>query len=189
MNVRSSLNRIVTGLVLGLALGAVGGAHAESAPDEAALRATVQAAVWPADIVRAADRLLQADPSDLELRAVRDQAAQARQLLRRNDVRLYRSAFVAADGGSADDLRRAALGDADAAVRLALASRGHDAAHGTQRYVGWLQFASLLGQREASYTLARHFRASDEPLLAAQYEALALAQGYEPALALDHSRK
>jgi hypothetical protein len=55
--------------------------------------------------------------------------------------------------------------------------------------VGWLQLASLLGDDRASYELALHFRRTDQLVLAARYEAVALALGYQPAAGLDHVRK
>jgi len=160
---------------------------------EPALRAAVEQAVWPGDIVRAADQYLRAFPegSDAaEVQALRQRAGDAWRLVSRNDVRLYRSAFTPREGGeSPQDMRLAALGDRDAAVRLAHASRRIDDAQGTQRFVGWLQLASMLGDERASYELALHFRRTDQPILAARYEAVALALGYQPAPGLDHARK
>jgi len=157
--------------------------------DEAMLRDAVTHACWPGDIVRAADRYLVAFPSGdavAEVRSDRQRAAQTSRLVSRNDLRLYRSAFVppTGDDDAARLLRRAALGDRDAAVQLAQASRANDT-----RYVGWLQYASLLGDERASYELALHFRRTDQPLLAAQYETIAVALGYKPAPSLDNVRK
>ncbi len=165
---------------------------AAAADDEAALRALAAQALWPADIVRAADRYLRAFPNGAaaaEVTAERERAARAAAVLARKELRLYRTAFEppAGDAAARDELRRAALGDAAAAVRLAQAQRGGPG--GEQRFVGWLQLASALGDAPASYELALHFRRTDQPILADQYEARALELGYRPAPALDHSRK
>jgi len=167
-------------------------ASAAAIQPEPALRDAIEQAVWPGDIVQAADRYLSAYPDGAAaatVQSLRDRAAGSWRLLRSSEVRLYRSAFAVQDTALERDLHEAALGDRAAAVRLAQASRAYDEAHGTQRYVGWLQFAALLGDERASYTLALHFRRTGQPVLAAQYEALALALGYQPAVALDNVRK
>ncbi len=161
---------------------------------EGALRAAVEQAVWPGDIVRAADTYLRAYPAAAdaaEVLALRQRAGDAWRLLSRNDVRLYRSAFDPRNAGpdALPDIRLAALGDSRAAVRLAHASRQAGDAPAAQRYVGWLQLAASLGDRDASYELALYYRRGDQPLLAARYEAEALAMGYQPAPGLDHARK
>jgi hypothetical protein len=170
---------------------AVFGVHAQDT-DEAALHERVRQALWPADIVRAAERYLQAYPAAAAAAAVeQDRAGAARTaaLLGRKELRLFRSAFEAptADPTARATLRRAALGDREAAAALAQAARRSDG--GEQRYVGWLQLAAGLGDAEASYELALHFRRTDQPILADQYEARALELGFKPAPALDHSRK
>ncbi len=163
-----------------------------AADEETALRATVSQALWPADIVRAADRYLRAFPGGAaaaEVTGERERAARTAAILARKELRLFRSAFEPPPGDATtrEELRRAALGDAAAAVRLAQAQRG--AAGGEARFVGWLQLASGLGDAPASYELALHFRRNDQPILADQYEARALELGFRPAPALDHSRK
>jgi hypothetical protein len=157
--------------------------------DESALRAAVSQAVWPADVVSAADAYLQSFPDDPDVAAQRHAAAQVAALVRRSDVRIFRSSFALPDPALQDDLRRAARGDRAAAVRLAEASVAHDDAHGTQRYVGWMQLAALLGDGQASYRLALHYRRNDQALLAARYEALAVEQGWRPAPTLTQVRK
>jgi len=156
------------------------------------LRAAFETALWPADIVRAADAYLSAHPdaSDAaEVAAQRAQAATVVQLLRARDVFIYRSSFTQQDAAQQRELRRAALGDGSAAVKLALASRAHDEAHGTRRYLGWMQLASLLRDAQASYELALYFRRSGQPVMAARYEAVAQALGHEAPPALNNIRK
>ncbi|MCU0968828.1 MAG: hypothetical protein MUF03_08370 [Rubrivivax sp.] len=151
---------------------------------------------WPADLVRFFARHAERpadDPQAVEADLLRQRAAAAMQVLSRNDVRLHRRAFdeAAADPTRAGDVRAAALGDAAAAARIGRSYRDdpRDAERGHGRYVGWLQYASLLGDEQASYELALHFRREAQPLLAAQYETLAIALGYRPPSALDHVRK
>lgn len=157
--------------------------------DAAALRAAFEQALWPGDIVRAADAYLRLHPGASDVAAQRTAAAEVAQLLRAKDVLVFRSSFT--EGGAAlqRDLRLAALGDRAAAVRLAEASRGHDETHGTRRFVGWMQLAALLRDGQASYQLALHYRRTGQPALAARYEALASDLGHTPLPSLDNSRK
>jgi TPR repeat protein len=57
------------------------------------------------------------------------------------------------------------------------------------RYAGWLQYATMLGNRDASYELAVHYRRQDQPVLASLYETRAIEMGYNPPRWLDHVRK
>ncbi len=163
--------------------------------DDAALLARVGEALWPADIVRAAEAYLRAHPQGASAAAVeseRQRAVQTAGLIGSNEVRLFRSTFSAPAGDTEAraELRRAALGDRAAALRLARAA-GHSA-EGTperQRWVGWMQLAALQGDAATAYELALYFRRTDQPAPAARYEALALSLGYEPARALDNVRK
>lgn len=162
-------------------------------PNEATLRVAVDQALWPGDIVQAAEHYLHVYPDGPrvgEVRSLREQALRAWRIVRGNEVQLYRSSFTPREGGETlRDMHRAALGDAQAAIRLAHASRDAGDGQHTQRYVGWLQYAAQLGDKLASYELALHFRRTDQPILAARYEAVAIAQGYEPAPSLDNTRK
>lgn len=182
--------------MLGLSLVVGGAVHAASPESEGALRQQLQQAAWPADIVRLADQYLSRYPSAAwadSASALRERAGMTMVVLKRNDVRLYRSAFqpAADDGAIQEDVRRAALGDIDAAVRLAhLHQRGEAGmAQDMNRYVGWLQYASMLGDDRASYELALHFRREAQPVLAAKYEARAVELGFTPPRDLDHVRK
>lgn len=192
MTAKSHLASAVLGL--GLVLG--GAAAAANPESEGALRQELQQAVWPADIVRLADQYLSRYPSAAwagSASALRERAGMTMVVLKRNDVRLYRSAFQPASDASAiqDDVRRAALGDIAAAVRLAHLHQRGDAgmAQDMNRYVGWLQYASMLGDDRASYELALHFRREAQPVLAAKYEARAVELGFTPPRDLDHVRK
>jgi hypothetical protein len=181
--------------LLGLSL-VFGPAQAATPESEGALRAELQQAVWPADIVRLADQYLNRYPSAAwagSATALRERAGMTMVVLKRNDVRLYRSAFQPATDVASiqDDVRRAALGDMSAAVRLAHLHQRGDAgmAQDMNRYVGWLQYASMLGDDRASYELALHFRREAQPVLAAKYEARAVELGFTPPRDLDHVRK
>lgn len=163
---------------------------------EAALRQRVQQAVWPADIVALSTEYLERHPRGTWAEAcqsLRTRATEAMQALGTRDVQLYRSAFVAGSQSSTAqaEVRQAALGDKAAALRLA-----HLYLHGgpgvesdLNRYVGWLQYATNLGNRDASYELAVHYRRQDQPALASRYEARAIEMGFNPPRWLDHVRK
>jgi TPR repeat protein len=164
--------------------------------DTAAVYARLQSATWPSDIVQLSDRLLTLNPpaawaqvaQSLRLRA----EAPAR-VLNSNKAFLQRSAFTASDLSpeSAETLRAAALGDPAAAVRLArLYQRNADRVPSDRfRYLGWLQFAALLGDDSAAYELALYFRKDGQPAMAAIYETRAASLGFAAPIALDNIRK
>lgn len=185
----SPLQRLTLPLGLTLALLFVAPVRAQAPDSEAALREQLQQALWPADIVAAAERYLQRYPQSpfaVQARQWRGQAEFGSRVLAERDVRLYRSAFQpeTAPPQPRDELRRAALGDRAAAVRLA-----HEARQDTPRYLGWLQYAARLGDERASYELALHYRREAQPVLAAVYEARAVELGFVPPRDLDHVRK
>lgn len=156
----------------------------------------VQAALWPADVVARADAYLREFPAGrfaASATVARDGAREAEAALRSRDVRLFRSAFAAEVGDALyrDDLGKAARGDKDAAARIAAMFRaGSNAlARDIKRWEGWLQFAVELGNGIASYDLALHYRASDQPHLASRYEGRARALGFTPPPTLESTRK
>ncbi len=160
---------------------------------EAALRLELQSTTWPAEIIRLADdyaRLYPQSPWRPVADGMKQGAGEAVRALSRQDVGLYRSAFLdtgASNDERALDLRRAALGDKDAALRLA--RYWQRSGEGQTRYVGWLQYASTLGHERATYELALHFRRQDQPALASMYETRAVEMGFAPPAWLDHVRK
>ncbi len=167
--------------------------------DESVAFARLEALIWPADVARAAAQYLK-DYPDSQLvgsaQVARDGAMEAAQILRRNDVRLYRSAFQLTPDMPADvasDIVKAGRGDKDAAARLG--QRNAPAAgwvaggvDKTGRFEGWMQYATALGNGIASYRLALYYRA-DQPLLASQFEARARELGYTPPASFDNTRK
>jgi len=184
-------------LLAGLALVAVVAAPAIAAPypppPEPALAQELLDARWPADIVAVGERYVAAYPQGPYAATARtelERARNTRRLLERSDIRLYRGDFLAR-GASAtlyDDVRKAALADKEAAARMArLYREGENENPG--RYVGWLQYAAALGNAPASYELAVHYRKSDQPALAAPYEARAEELGFQPPPTLDNVRK
>jgi hypothetical protein len=178
-------------LLLALA-GLLPNLHASEANSEPALRQAFQQALWPVDIVRSAEaylRLYPAGPEAVQVEEARVRALLAWRLVRSNEVSLYRAAFADPDPENSRELREAGLGDRGAAVHLAHAQLPVADARSELRYVGWLQYAALLGDERASYELALHYRRTDQPLLAARYEAHAVSLGYEPLAALDNTRK
>jgi hypothetical protein len=172
-----------------------------SGPDEAGDWSRLEAAVWPGDVAKLAADYLKTHPASAlagSAQVARDGATEAAQILRRNDVRLYRSAFLATPELPPDvatDVGKAGRGDKDAAARLARwyarqpASGGYGGRTDNSRYEGWMQYAAALGNGIASYDLALYYRRLDQPLLAAQYEARARELGYTPPPSLDNTRK
>ena len=159
---------------------------------EAGLRLALQSATWPGDLVRLADEYLHQyanRPWAADAVDIRRRAAVTAQLLRGDEVQLFRSAFALPSprGHAPDELRRAALGDASAAFRLARQLQSAEAAHSSR--VGWLQLAAVLGDERAAYELALHFRRQSQPLLASRYEQRAVELGFPMLPALDHARK
>ncbi|CAD5372693.1 CASPASE_P20 domain-containing protein [Rubrivivax sp. A210] len=156
--------------------------------------ARLQSAIWPPEVARLATEYLAKHPKSRlagSAEVAREGAAEAAKILRRNDVRLFRSAFDLPAGNTGDiaaDLTKAARGNKDAAARLGRSYRAKDAAD-RGRYEGWLQYAAALGNGIASYELALHYRRFDQPLLAAQFESRALDLGYTPPPSLDNTRK
>ena len=182
--------------LLGFAFaGASAAAAPAPLPAEGVLRQDLQDARWPPDIVRAADRYVVGypqGPSVAGARSMLDLARQSARALDRN-VRLYRGDFQL-EGASPEvheDVRKAALADKEAALRVAHVIR--DAENGVafeiNRYVGWLQFAAALGSGPASYELALHYRKADQPALAAPYELRAEELGFTAPPSLDNIRK
>ena len=160
-------------------------------PPEPSLGQELQDARWPADIVIVADRYVTSyptGPAAAVARADMEKARNTKRLLERSDIRLYR-------GGGApslyDDVRKAALADKEAAARMARLYRDGDGGveANPSRYVGWLQYAAALGNAAASYELAVFYRKSDQPALAAPYEARAEELGFKAPTALDNVRK
>lgn len=164
--------------------------------DEAASWKALQSSTWPADVIRLSTAFLERFPqSGLAGSATvaLEGAQEADKAVRRNDVRLFKSAFALKDEHPvlSDELRKAARGDKDAAARMGRYHR--TAEHGVptddNRYQGWLQFASALGNGIAAYELALHYRSLEQPVLASQFESRARELGYTPPSTLDHSRK
>ncbi|KQW49971.1 MULTISPECIES: caspase family protein [unclassified Roseateles] len=182
------------------------GAAAPAGPDineEAELKKLEQLA-WPAEVVQVAEAFLKARPDSPfapGVQVARDGARAALAALRRNDVRLFRTAFSLNEdmpNEQRQDLLRCGRGDKDAAARMAWRFRGESSGGGDgygrassaqSRYEGWMQFAVALGNGIASYELALHFRKNGQPLLASQFEARARDLGYTPPPNLDNVRK
>lgn len=190
MKIRSAIAMGAAAMAMCVIPTAVSAVEAVAA-DELASRAELQALTWPGDVVRRADDYLRRYPDSPwrpSAEVMRQGAQDAMRALSRNDVVLFRSAFSTdlQDDAAATMLRRAAVGDKDAALQLAhQAQRASD----STRYVGWLQFAASLGHERASYELALHYRRQDQPAIASRYEARAIEMGYEMPTWLDHRRK
>jgi hypothetical protein len=167
-----------------------------SAADEEAAWRQLDENLWPADIVKLADAYLQRFPTSRlagGAQVAHEGASDAVRALRSNEVRLFRSAFQPKTTESRwlAEWRKAARGDKDAAARIARAylHGDGDIAPDPNRYEGWLQYASALGNGIASYELAVYYRRQDQPVPAAQYETRARDLGYTPPSSLDNNRK
>ncbi len=163
---------------------------------EPSLHQELSDARWPADIVIVADRYITSypnGPAAALARADLEKARNTKRLLERSDIRLYRGDFLVRGAATSlvDDVRKAALADKEAAARMARLYRDGDGGveANPSRYVGWLQYAAALGNASASYELAVFYRKSDQPALAAPYEARAEELGFKAPNALDNVRK
>jgi Caspase domain len=163
--------------------------------DEAASWRELQASTWPVDIIKQANDYLKRFPKSTlaaSAEVAREGADEAAQVMKRNDVRLFKSAFFPKGDSTAlvPDIRKAARGDKDAAARIARIYKvGDEASKDINRYEGWMQYASALGNGIAAYELALYYRTQDQPLMASQFETRAKELGYTPPLTLDNSRK
>ena len=167
--------------------------------DESVAWARLESLIWPADVAKAASQYL-ADYPDSQLvgsaQVARDGAREAAQILRRTDIRLFRSAFEVNAQVPAEmviEIVKAGRGDKDAAARLGQHHAPEVGFGGTGvdksgRYEGWMQYAAALGNGIAGYRLALYYRRIDQPQLASQYEALARRLGYTPPPSLDNKR-
>lgn len=169
-------------------------------PEEEADWQLIQSTEWPIDLLKRCKDFLEKYPGSAQASSValyQAGAADALRILRNKDVKLFKTSFVvpalAEQGDKASDavseLNRAARGDKDAAARIARFHRQLETEQAMLRYVGWLQYASGLGNGIASYELALYYRESAQPLLAAQAEARARQLGYSPPRTLGHERK
>lgn len=184
------------GLVLWCSQAMAASAPFQPAESEQALGQAMLEATWPADIAQLATTYLERYPQSSAAetaRRLKEQAAKPQLVLARTDVRLYRRAFVVAASTPqlAQDSHQAALGDHVAAMRMSQAhQRGERGAAKDERLaLGWLQYAAVLGNDQAAYDLAVYFRQQNQPAVASQYEALAVALNHPFPNALDHIRK
>lgn len=165
-------------------------------PQEKADWQAIQSTSWPGDLLKLCKEFLAAYPNSTQGSAValyQAGATESLKVLRSKEVRLFKTSFVVPDEQqstqSPEELNRAARGDKDAAARIARLHRALNTEQGVLRYIGWLQYASGLGNGIASYELALYYREAAQPLLAAQAEARARQLGYSPPRALGHERK
>ncbi len=167
--------------------------------DESVAWKRLESLIWPADVAKAAGQYLLDHPESQlagSAQVARDGAIEAAKILRRNDIRLFRSAFEFDPQASPDeaaDILKAGRGDKDAAARLGQRNQPELSAGGTGtdktgRFEGWMQYAAALGNGIASYRLALYYRRVNQPQLASQYEALARSLGYTPPPSLDNKR-
>ena len=165
--------------------------------EESVAWARLEKLIWPADVAREASSYLKEYP-DSQLvgsaQVARDGALEAAAILRRNDVRLFRSAFQLTPDLPAEvaaDIVKAGRGDKDAAARLGQRNspEGSGAVDKLGRFEGWMQYAAALGNGIASYRLALYYRGTNQGYEASRYEDLAKLLGYTPPPSMDNRRK
>lgn len=165
--------------------------------DEAGDFERLAAALWPGEVLRLANAFLERYPRSRLLgsaEVAKDGATQALRLLKRSDVRLYRSAFRS-DGLPSEqqsDLRKCGRGDKDAAARMGRYWQERASNNDPivmNKYEGWMQYAAALGNGIAAYDLALFYRRFGQPHPAAAFESRARELGYTPPPSLDNSRK
>ena len=167
--------------------------------DESQAWAKLEALSWPAEVAKAAIEYLKNYPESQlvgSAQVARDGASEAAQILRRSNVRLYRSAFQALTelpNELVGDIYKAGRGDKDAAARLGRhygrpLGGGAQASASVGRFEGWMQYAAALGNGIASYQLSLYYRRTDQPQLASEYESRAQELGYTPPPSLDNKR-
>ena len=168
--------------------------------EESVAWARLEKLIWPADVAREATSYLKEYPDSPlagSAQVARDGAREAAAILRRNDVRLYRSAFELLPDLPAEvatDIVKAGRGDKDAAARLGQRNHPETGTLGRGvdklgRYEGWMQYAAALGNGIASYRLALYYRRTGQIQEASEYESLARSLGYTPPPAMDNRRK
>ncbi|MEY2837784.1 MAG: hypothetical protein RJB60_83 [Pseudomonadota bacterium] len=177
-------------------LSAVPAADRFESAEESTLWRQLQESTVPGDVLKLATQYTMQYPKSRlvgSAEVAREGASEADKALRRNDVRLYRSAFAQRTDNEAlrDDLHKSARGDKDAAARVArwYQSGGKDVQPDANRYEGWMQYAAALGNGIACYELALYYRKQEQPLMAAQFETRARELGFTPPPSLDHNRK
>lgn len=183
-------------LRLSPSLSAVPAAQRFESADEGALWRDLEQSNVPGEVLKLSTQYVTQFPKSRlagSAEVAREGASEAEKALRRNDVRLFRSAFTQKHDNEAwrEDVRKASRGDKDAAARIArLYQQGSkDMAPDANRYEGWMQYAAALGNGIACYELALHYRKQDQPLMAAQFETRARELGFTPPPSLDHNRK
>ncbi|MCW5665832.1 MAG: caspase family protein [Piscinibacter sp.] len=168
----------------------------QRAADEQAAWSELEASLWPAEVARLAEAYQARWPGTARAGSAQVSQAGAEDAVRAlasPQVRLYRSAFQprSTQPGWLAEWHKAARGDKDAAARIARAYRNGsgDIPRDDNRYEGWLQYASALGNGIACYELAVWYRRQGQPVPAAQFEARSRELGYTPPPTLDHYRK
>ena len=160
--------------------------------EETAALAQLRGTLWPRDVVKLATDFEQRFPDSrfrISAQVAREGAAVATKVLADPEIGLSRRDFelrsdIAPD--LAEDLRRAARGDKDAAARVGeRVSAGERSAGATAMlYEGWMKYAGLLGNGIAAYDLARHYARMGQPALSGQWVSRARKLGYVPPVGL-----
>lgn len=148
----------------------------------------LRGSLWPRDIVaRATDFELRFPASSYKSSAQvsRQGATAAATVLADPEVGLSRQDFeVRSDTPPdlAEDLRRAARGDKDAAGRIGdrISAGGNKTGVAGLRFEAWMRYAGALGNGIAAYDLARHYASIGQAALSGQWVSRARKLGYVP---------
>jgi hypothetical protein len=160
----------------------------ERAVAEAKALEKLRVTVWPRDVVAIATDFEKSFPQSrfrTSVQVAREGAEVAAKVLADPDVGLSRRDFEARSGATpdvAEDLRRAASGDKDAAARLGERVPTGDRSSGPSalQFEGWMKYAGLLGNGIAAYDLARHYARLGQAALSGQWASRAKRLGYVP---------
>jgi hypothetical protein len=160
----------------------------QRAAAEQAAWAELQRSSWPREVVQLADSFASAFAGSRFASSVqlsREGALRAAQILADPDIGLSRQDFQPGDAATseaAEDLRRAARGDKDAAARVGerLNAAGIRSAAQGARFEAWMRFAGELENGIAAYELARRYAATGQAALSGQWVSRARKLGYVP---------
>jgi uncharacterized caspase-like protein len=160
----------------------------QRAAAEQAAWAELQRSSWPREVVQLADSFVRAFAGSRFASSVqlsREGALRAAQILADPDIGLSRQDFQPGDAATseaAEDLRRAARGDKDAAARVGerLNAAGIRSAAQGARFEAWMRFAGELENGIAAYELARRYAATGQAALSGQWVSRARKLGYVP---------
>lgn len=148
----------------------------------------LRGSLWPRDVVTRATDFEQRFPASSyksSAQVSRQGATSAAKILADPEIGLSRQDFeIRSDTPPelAEDLRRAARGDKDAAARIGdrISAGGSKTGAASLRFEAWMRYAGALGNGIAAYDLARHYASIGQAALSGQWVSRARKLGYIP---------